>query len=172
MYNRIYNFLTNCNQLYRSQYGFRSNHSCEQAISELLGAVLKGQEKNENTVAVFLDLSKAFDTLDHSILFNKLELYGIRGTPLTWLKSYLNNCMMCVKCNAGSNGLSSTSDWQSVEYGTPPRDQILVLYCLLFFAMMSIYNWNTATVYCLLMIIQYTNCIKTSTILNIVWKAI
>ena len=72
VYKRVYNFLTDCNQIYQSQYGFRSNHSCEQAVSELLGAVLKGHEKNETIAAIFLDLSKAFDTLDHSILYTKI----------------------------------------------------------------------------------------------------
>ena len=132
VYKRVYNFLTNCNQIYQSQYGFRSNHSCEQAVSELLGAILKGHEKNETTDAIFLDLSKAFDTLDHSILYRKLEIYGIRGIPLSWLKSYLSNRMMWVKCNSGPDGLSCTSDWYTVEYGTPQGSNLGPLLFLIF----------------------------------------
>ena len=91
VYKRLYNFLTDCNQLYQSQYGFRSNHSCEQAVSELLGAILKGHEKNEITVAIFLDLSKAFNTLDHSILYSKLESDGIR-----WYQRYSFNMVKII----------------------------------------------------------------------------
>ena len=68
VYKRTYNFLDTHGQLYNSQYGFRSKHSCENAISELIGHVVKGHERKEHTVAIFLDLSKAFDTLDHSLL--------------------------------------------------------------------------------------------------------
>ena len=81
MYKRTYDFLDGNRQFYNSQYGFRSKHSCENAICELVGHVVKGHEKKEHTGAIFLDLSKAFDTLNHKLLLQKLELYGIRGTP-------------------------------------------------------------------------------------------
>ena len=81
-YKRTYRFLENTGQIYNSQYGFRSKHSCELAVSELLSEVIKNNERGNDTTAVYLDLSKAFDTLDHELLLKKLERYGIRGESL------------------------------------------------------------------------------------------
>ena len=58
-------------------------------MGELLSVILKGQENNKSTVAVFLDLSKAFDMLSHPVLLQKLERYGIRGVANDWFRSYL-----------------------------------------------------------------------------------
>ena len=77
VYGKVYHLLNDTNQIYNSQYGFRSGHSCENAIGELLRVVLKGFQLNKYTVDVFLDLSKVFDTLKHSILLEKLHYYGI-----------------------------------------------------------------------------------------------
>ena len=79
MYKRTYNFLTENNQIYHSQYRFRAKHSCEHAIGDLISHVLKNQEQTRYTVALFLDLSKAFHTLNHELLLKKLDLYGIKG---------------------------------------------------------------------------------------------
>ena len=98
IYARVYNFLNDTNQIFKSQYGFRSKHSCEHAISELVGSILKGLETNKNTICIYLDLSKAFDTLEHSTLFRKMEHYGIRCVALDWFKSYLANRTLRVKC--------------------------------------------------------------------------
>ena len=117
MYKRTYEFLNGNNLFYNSQYGFRSKHSCENAISELIGHIIKGHEKKEHTAAIFLDLSKAFDTLNHKLLLQKLELYGIRGTPLNWFKSYLNNRYMRVKYQGDNKQVFSK--WQKVSYGAP-----------------------------------------------------
>ena len=91
MYKRTYNFLTHTDQLYQSQYRFRAQHSCENAIGELIGEIVKGQEHRKHTLAVFLDLSKAFDTLSHKILLTKLERYGLgehagNGLKVTWTR--------------------------------------------------------------------------------------
>ena len=73
IHKRVYNHLEENNLIYNSQYGFWPKHSCEYAVGELLSVILKGQENNKSTVAVFLDLSKAFDTLSHPVLLQKLE---------------------------------------------------------------------------------------------------
>ena len=77
VYKRTYEFLNSSGQIFDSQYGFRAQHSCEHAIQELVGNVLKGFENKSFTLSIFLDLSKAFDTIPHNVLFVKLEKYGI-----------------------------------------------------------------------------------------------
>ena len=80
--------------LCEEQYGFRSKHSTELATIKLVDKIIKHMDdiKNINTpVAVFLDISKAFDTLDFDILLYKLNYYGIRGTSLTLIQNYLSN---------------------------------------------------------------------------------
>ena len=79
MYNRTLQFLDKHQLLYISQYGFRKKHSCSDAIMELTSEILKNKENNLYTACVFLDLSKAFDTLKPEILLSKMSNYGIRG---------------------------------------------------------------------------------------------
>ena len=119
MYKRTYRFLTETNQLYHGQYGFRNSHSTEHAISELVGNIAKGLENNKYTIGVFLDLSKAFDTLNHSILLQKMERYGIRGHAHTWFANYLKNRKMRSKCTPESTGTVEYSKYYQVDYGTP-----------------------------------------------------
>ena len=114
-----YSFLCNTEQLYQSQYGFRSGHSCENAICELVGRIAKNKEQKEYTIGVFIDLSKAFDTLNHSMLLKKMERYGIRGSTLDWFRSYLENRYMRVKCPSDITGQMTYSPYQRLDYGTP-----------------------------------------------------
>ena len=132
MYTRTYNFLSETNQIYDSQYGFRTKHSCDNAKGELLGNIVKSQELGKYTIALFLDLSKAFDTLKHDILLNKLEIYGIRGLCLNWFKSYLSDRKIRVKCKVDITGNVEYSKTYNVDYGTPQGSCLGPLLFLIF----------------------------------------
>ena len=132
MYSRVYNFLIATNQLYVSQYGFRKMHSCEHAVGELIANITKGIEKGKLTAGIFLDLSKAFDTLEHEVVYMKLDKYGIRGTCLKWFQSYLNERSLIVECNTGDSNMKSTSESYTVEYGTPQGSCLGPLIFLIF----------------------------------------
>ena len=71
--NRLNNFLAKHDLLYHNQYGFRSNHDTSLAVTELIDKISAAMDTNLFTLGIFIDLSKAFDTLDHSILINKLS---------------------------------------------------------------------------------------------------
>ena len=91
MYNRLINFLNLHNILYSKQFGFRNNHSTALALIDLINNISSAIDRNETTLGIFLDLSKAFDTINHEILCQKLQHYGIRDTALAWIKSYLDD---------------------------------------------------------------------------------
>ena len=88
-----------CNLLYCFQFGFRKNHSTSLAFIHLINKISSAIDRHEITAGVFLDLSKAFDTLDHEILFAKLEHYGIHEVALRWIKSYFSCRQQFVQLN-------------------------------------------------------------------------
>ena len=73
--------------MYKYQFGFRKGYSTEWAILELTDALTKAMDNKLVTCGLALDFSKAFDTVNHNILLSKLYHYGIRGTPLSGLKT-------------------------------------------------------------------------------------
>ena len=101
------------NMLFQSQYGFRRKHSTNLATVELVTKILQAIDNSEYTIGVFLDLAKAFDTVNHEILLKKLEHYGIRGIALEWFKNYLTNRKQIIKYK------SEKSDSLTIKCGVP-----------------------------------------------------
>ena len=91
VFTQLNDYFRNNDLFYDSQYGFLKDHSTEYAAMELTDKILKAIDDKNISLAIFMDLSKAFDTLDHGILINKLAHYGIHGTTFQWFSSYLTD---------------------------------------------------------------------------------
>ena len=111
MYNCLYKYLTEQKILHPQQFGFRKGHFTEHAIAQLVDQIYKSFENDKYTVGIFIDLSKAFDTVDHTILLKKLEIYGITGANLAWFRSYLTNRKqyICINKDTKTNKQKVTS---------------------------------------------------------------
>ena len=103
VYNRLFHYLIKHSILHPSQYGFQKHLSTEQAILELQDRLLDILNNKECCIGIFMDLSKAFDTLDHRILLKKLSHYGIRGIALDWFQNYLSDRCQYVSINGTSS---------------------------------------------------------------------
>ena len=90
IYKQMYGFLTQ-HIFFESQYRFWDKRSCEQAIAELTGHIIQSKNAKEHCAGLFLDLLKAFDTLNHGVLLCKLDRYGVCGVANDWFKSHLEN---------------------------------------------------------------------------------
>ena len=112
LYNRLHNFLSSCNILSNNQYGFRMGHSASMALLDFIDKVSTAIDSKEYMIG-FLDLSKAFDTLDHSILLRKLYDYGIRGVVWQLFKNYLSNRSQFVSID------NHNSSFKSIRCGVP-----------------------------------------------------
>ena len=91
VHRRLFNFLSQNKILNENQFGFRTNHSTELAASSLTNRICNALDSKQKVMSVFLDMSKAFDCVDHDILLHKMSVYGIRGKSLSWFSSYLND---------------------------------------------------------------------------------
>ena len=97
MYNRLNDFLVQHDVIYQFQFGFQKKLSTIHALLSITEEIRKLLDKKLFACGMFVDLEKAFDTVNHQILISKLDHYGIRGIANTWLKSYLYNRHQCVK---------------------------------------------------------------------------
>ena len=93
MYNRMKDYIDKHNLLYSSQYGFRKGHSTQHAILDIVNEKKTNMNQGLFSCGVFIDLKKAFDTVDNSILLDKRKHYGFGGIIKDWFSSYLNNRM-------------------------------------------------------------------------------
>ena len=107
MYNRLYKFLETNNLIYSLQFGFRQKHSTSHALIHLTDKIREQLDKENFACGIFLDFQKAFDTVDHQTLIQKLNYYGIRGIANNWLSSYLQNRTQFVSINGFDSNVNA-----------------------------------------------------------------
>ena len=114
------------NCLSELQFGFRYKHSTSHALVSITEKIRKALDTGHFASGIFIDLQKAFDTVDHNILVSKLEYYGVRGTAKNWFSSYLNNCKQFVTINGFNSSLND------INFGvsqSPVLGPLLFLIC-------------------------------------------
>ena len=110
---QLYTYFDDNNLLSEQQYGFRANHSAELAAVKLDDYIKYSIDRKCTPVNIYIDLSKAFDTLHFDILLYKLQYYGIRHIALKLLKSYISNRKQYVKYNVNESG------FKEIKTGVP-----------------------------------------------------
>jgi len=104
---RLTSFLSTNNILSNWQFGFRAQHSTVHPMVHFTNFLSNAINEKKHSIAIFCDLKKAFDCCDHSILLAKLEKYGVRGSELSWFKSYLTERKQFVTINGKNSLLTS-----------------------------------------------------------------
>ena len=113
VYNCLFDFICDNNILYDYQFGFRLKHSTQQAIITPFDNITKSLDNGNIAISIFIDLKKAFDTVNHRILLRKLYAYGIRGPILKWIESYLTGRTLYVVFDG------KESEVRTVQCGVP-----------------------------------------------------
>lgn len=122
MFDRLMSYCRNFNIINKHQYGFQKQKSTTLAMFALFQEVITSVDLKKLTTVLFLDMSKAFDLVNHSILLRKLEGIGVRGLPLQWFESYLQNRQQCViitKTNKDNLKTSYNSKYLINKSGVP-----------------------------------------------------
>ena len=107
MYNRLYKFLETNNLIYSLQFGFRQKHLTSHALIHLTDKIREQLDKGNFACGIFVDFQNAFDTVDHQILIQKLNYYGIRGIANNWFSSYLQNRTQFVSINGFDSNVNA-----------------------------------------------------------------
>ena len=127
VYGQLMEYFETNNIFYKHQYGFRQNKSTTQAILNLVSDIYSSLDDNDLYFSMFLDLRKAFDSVSHSILLDKLSHYGVRGIPLSWFHSYLSERKQSVIFD------NISSEVRTVTCGVPQGSVLAGLLFLIFF---------------------------------------
>ena len=146
VYKRLYDYIVLHNILYDNQFGFREKHSSYMALITLMDHLTEALERGEAVIGLFLDFSKAFDTVDHEILLIKFHHYGIRGEMLNWFRDYLSNRTQCVLYDGVSSellpvkcGVPQGSIWDHCYFCYMSMTyRMLQLICFLYFMLMTL----------------------------------
>ena len=112
-FNQLEHFLNVNDLIYNLQFGFRKKYSTNHALLSIVEQIRHNLDNGSFACGVFVDLEKAFDTVNHKILLSKLDHYGIRGRANEWVKSYLSNRDQFVNLN------NCTSSKNSIKCGVP-----------------------------------------------------
>jgi hypothetical protein len=99
MYNRLLSFFQKNGVFSEAQNSFIKGKSIETAVQSFLERIQEALDKRILTIGIFIDLSKAYDVLNHELLLEKLLSYGVRGTTNSWFRSYLTNRMQSIEIN-------------------------------------------------------------------------
>ena len=126
LHKRLYDFLEKNNILFKNQFGFRKNNSTIFALLQITEKIRESIDKGKYGCGIFIDLRKALDTVNHQILLQKLDHYGIRGSALSWFESYFDNRRQYVYFNGES------SDLKSISCGVPQGSVLGPLLFLLY----------------------------------------
>ena len=127
--NRIYKFFSDNNLIYSLQFDFRQKYSTVHVLISLTESIRKNLDEGNIGCGIFVDLQKAFDTVEHDILLSKLEHYGVPGLANEWFKSYLSNRKQYVLIGGYDYNLAD------VKFGVP---QGSILGPVLFFIYINI----------------------------------
>ena len=114
VHDRIYKFLEDYQCIYSLQFGFRKKHSTNHALIDITETIRQAIDNKNFACGIFVDLQKAFDTVNHDILIAKLDHYGIRGTANDWFESYLKNRTQFVSIFLGYESLT-----KPINHGVP-----------------------------------------------------
>jgi hypothetical protein len=136
MYNRIISFLYENKNFTEAQKGFRKGKCIERAVQTFIERIQEALDKQVHTIGIFIDLTKAYDVLNHKLLLEKLTSYGIRRTTNSWFKSYLTNRRQFIEINQSDSSNVMVNRYRSsfmeIKQGMPQGSVLGLLLFLLY----------------------------------------
>ncbi len=156
IFSQTYDFFHKEKLFYESQYYFRNKHSTELAVLEIVDRLITEMDNGETPINIYLDLSNAFDTLNHNILLHKLEYYGVQDISLNLFKNYLSNRKQYVEYDGVS------SKMQNIATGVPQGSILGPLLFIIYISMICLKSAKSFHSLCTLMTPLYPPYLKHS----------